>query len=476
MAERKLTTVLIVLLCPAALLAAEDSPAKTSTPPGFRRTPPETSAKVRVSVVSVVNYGEDDHALAQATGFFVAPGHLFTSRQSLANASRGELRLSSGKNVPIAGIVAEDKRLNLAMISAAINANDGPALQLAPSDPREGAPVSMIGTDSQPSHTACEGIISSASTIPEIGTILHVTEAVPSECSGCPLLDSKGHVVAMVMSQQIRGRGIRFVVPASALRRLTAGVPQMLRSWAAQHSRQFESEGLSDGAGILAWNTSRYEQATAYRMAAQTDQADPGLWLLAAERFDELGLLQDAVEACRNTLRAKPDCALAHHNLGLAYGRLGRPRDAASEFEQALRINPTQTGTQYDLGVAYEEMGMLQEAIDAYRKALSLSPDTEQIYYNLGVTYCKLGRWREAVHAFEETIRITPGSADAHYNLGLARLALCQTSKALQQQRDLSSLDKERADKLFHFIKTLECAAARNRVIPRPAAARRNAP
>ena len=126
MAERKLTTVLIVLLCAGALLAAEDSPAKTSTLPGFRRTPPETSTKVRLSVVSVVNYGEDDHALAQATGFFVAPGQVLTSRHSLANASRGELRLSSGKHVRIAEIVAEDKRLNLAMISAAINANDGP--------------------------------------------------------------------------------------------------------------------------------------------------------------------------------------------------------------------------------------------------------------------------------------------------------------------------------------------------------------
>jgi tetratricopeptide (TPR) repeat protein len=299
MAGRKLTTVLIVLLSAGALLAAEDSPAKTSTPPGFRRTPPETSAKVRLSVVSVVN-DEDNHALSQATGFFVAPGRVLTSRHSLANAGRGELRLSSGKHVPIAGIVAEDKRLNLAMISAGINANDGHTLQLASSDPREGAPVNMVGTESQP------------------------------------------------------------------------------------------------------------------------------------------------------------------------------PR-AASEFEQALRINPTQTGTQYDLGVAYEEMGMLQEAIDAYRKALSLSPDTEQIYYNLGVTYGKLGRWREAVHAFEETIRIAPGSADAHYNLGLAHLALCQTSQALQEQRDLSGLDKERADKLFHLIKRLGCAAARNRVIPRAATAERNA-
>ncbi len=476
MAERILTPVLIALLCAAALLAAEDSPAKTSTPPGLRRTPPETRAKVGLSVVNVVNYGEDDHILAQATGFFVAPGHVLTSRHSLANASRGELRLSSGEHVPIAGIVAEDKRLDLAVISAGINANDGPALQLAPSDPREGLPVIVVGPESSPPRAAGQGVISAVRDIPGIGTILHVTQAIPSECSGCPVLDSKGHVVAMAMSQEIRGRGIRFAVPASALRRLTAGVPQMLRSWAAQHRRQSESEGLSDGTGILAWNSSRYEQATAYRMAAQADQADPDLWLLAAERFDELGLLQDAVEAYRNALRAKPDCALAHHNLGLAYGRLGRPRDAASEFEQALRINPAQAGTHYDLAVAYEETGMLQEAIDTYRKALGLSPGAEQIYYNLGVTYCKLGHWRDAVHAFEETIRIAPGSADAHYNLGLAHLALCQTSQALQQQRDLSGLDKERADKLLHFIKRLECAAARNGVIPRPAAARRNAP
>ena len=217
---------MVQLLFAAALLAAEDSPAKTSTSAAFPGTPLETRAKVRLSVASNVD-DEDDHALSQATGFFFAPGQVLTSRHSLANASRVKLRLSSGK---------------------------------------------------------------------------------------------------------------------------------------------------SDGTGILAWNTARYEQAMAYRMAAQADQSDPGLWLLAAERFDELGLLQDAVEAYRKALRAKPDCALAHHNLGLAH------------------------------------------------------------------------------------------------------LALCQTTQAQQQQRDLIGLDKERADKLFHFILRLGCAAARNRVIPRPAAATRNAP
>jgi Flp pilus assembly protein TadD len=464
-ADRKLTAVLIVILCLAALLDAKDSPLKTSTQLGSRRTPLETTAQVRLSVVSVVSYGEDDHALAEATGFFVAPGRVLTNRYAFGNAKRGDLGLLSGKDVPIDGIVVEDTRLDLAMISADISAHDGPALQLAPSDPREGASVIVVGPGSQARRAASQGIISSVRDIPGIGTMLHLTEANPPECSGCPLLDSGGQVAAMVMSQEIQGRRVGFAVPTSAVRRLTSGIPQMLRWWSGQH--RWQSEGLMDGTGILAWNIERYEQAMAYRMAAQADLADPGIWLSAGERFDELGLLEDAVEAYRKVLGVKPDYALAHHNLGLAYGRLGRPRDAASEFERALRINPTQTGTHYDLGVAYEEIGMLEEAVDAYQKALGVSPGTEQIYYNLGVTDCKLGRWRDAVQAFEEAIRITPDFVDAHYNLGLAHLALCQISQALRQERDLRGLDGERADKLLHLIKRLGCAAAGNRVIRR---------
>jgi hypothetical protein len=49
-------------------------------------------------------------------------------------------------------------------------------------------------------------------------------------------------------------------------------------------------------------------------------------------------------------------------------------------------------------------------------------------------------------------LRNHPGFVDAHYNLGLAHLALCQTSQALRQQRDLRDLDGERADKLLYLI------------------------
>jgi S1-C subfamily serine protease len=232
-ADRKLTPVLIVLLCSAAL-DAEASTLKASTQPGSRRTSLETTAQVRLSVVSVVNYGADNHALAEATGFFVVPGRVLTNRHAFGNAKRGDLRLLSGKEVPIDGIVAEDTRLDLAMISAVISAHDGPVLQLAPSDPREGAPVIVVRLGSQARRAASQGIISSVRDIPGIGTILHVTEAIPSECSGCPLLDSGGHVAAMVMSQEIQGRRVGFAVPASALRRLTSGIPQMLRSWSGQ--------------------------------------------------------------------------------------------------------------------------------------------------------------------------------------------------------------------------------------------------
>jgi tetratricopeptide (TPR) repeat protein len=52
-------------------------------------------------------------------------------------------------------------------------------------------------------------------------------------------------------------------------------------------------------------------------------------------------------------LRKNPDDALAHNNLGYAYGSLGNHKKAIESYKQAIRINPDYTKVHYNIGLAY---------------------------------------------------------------------------------------------------------------------------
>ena len=57
------------------------------------------------------------------------------------------------------------------------------------------------------------------------------------------------------------------------------------------------------------------------------------------------GLLDEAIAACREALRLKPDYAEAHSNLGVALRNKGQLDEAIAVYRQALRIKPTYAET-----------------------------------------------------------------------------------------------------------------------------------
>ncbi len=126
------------------------------------------------------------------------------------------------------------------------------------------------------------------------------------------------------------------------------------------------------------------------------------------------------MEAFKQAIRIKPDLALAHLNLGVAYGELGRYQDAIESYKQVIRINPDYAEAHLNLGVAYGELGRYQDAIESYKQAIGINPDLADAHNNLGVAYGKLGRYQDAIESFKQAIRINPDFADAHSNLGIA--------------------------------------------------------
>ena len=65
--------------------------------------------------------------------------------------------------------------------------------------------------------------------------------------------------------------------------------------------------------------------------------------------FEQKGLLDPAIAQYVQALKAQPNSAQAHFNLGVARTRRGQLDEAIGEFQQALKLKPNYAAAQTNL-------------------------------------------------------------------------------------------------------------------------------
>lgn len=182
------------------------------------------------------------------------------------------------------------------------------------------------------------------------------------------------------------------------------------------------------------------------------------LLVLAVLTWRQAHLYRDAETLYRATLRANPDCWLAHNNLGNILARDHSQLDeAAWHYEAVVRLRPESADAHFNLANAWSNSpARFADAERAYRRAIALQPDFAEAHNHLGnllarrpdrltaavrhygtairlapdlaEAYCNLGnalsqiegQLPAAVHNYRQAIRLRPGFTDAHFNLGNA--------------------------------------------------------
>jgi len=170
---------------------------------------------------------------------------------------------------------------------------------------------------------------------------------------------------------------------------------------------------------------------------------------IAAERYQS-GRLAEALELCREILRADPGNAHALHLQGLVAHGLGDAQGALEALEKAVSLDPSDASLLNNLGEIYRGLGRLEEAETRYRKALALKSDYTEAHYNLGRVLQALGRTKEAAQSYDRhgselqklgrveeaaqshrrALALQSDFAEAHYNLGTALSYLRRYSEA----------------------------------------------
>jgi len=135
-----------------------------------------------------------------------------------------------------------------------------------------------------------------------------------------------------------------------------------------------------------------------------------------------------------DTVRKRPDNALAHNNLGFALSAIyGRLPAAIAEYQKALHFRPDYPEAHNNLGIALTETGHVQAALSEYKEALRLRPNYAEAHSNLGSALAGMGRLPEAIAELETALRLSPYDADVHNNLGSAMAEMGRLPEAIYE-------------------------------------------
>ena len=214
----RLTLVCLLLLTP-------------SVPAGAQNDLRELARRAQDSVVLLKVYDASRREASRGTGFFVAPSLVVSNHHVVEDAYRVEAVLPSGESIEVAGVVTHDGFNDLTLLRLG-DGRTGPPLPLAASNTLEvGEPIGVIGSPAGLAGTLSAGNVSA---LRPDGLVEHVPPGEPtppvfqisapisSGSSGSPVLNLRGEVVGVAVSQLIFGQNLNFAVPLAPLRDLLA--------------------------------------------------------------------------------------------------------------------------------------------------------------------------------------------------------------------------------------------------------------
>jgi Flp pilus assembly protein TadD len=140
--------------------------------------------------------------------------------------------------------------------------------------------------------------------------------------------------------------------------------------------------------------------------------------------YDEIQLrlntlpLDEAIRLAEEFIKASPDCADAHNDLGVLYYRVGNKLQTLGHYEKAVRLSPQNTTFRKNIASFYfVEMAWTDEAIGIYTQILKSYPNDIEVLTALGIISNAVGRKEEARIFLRRVIELEPWNNEARQAL-----------------------------------------------------------
>jgi tetratricopeptide (TPR) repeat protein len=148
--------------------------------------------------------------------------------------------------------------------------------------------------------------------------------------------------------------------------------------------------------------------------------------------------LDTQIQQRLDALRADPNSAPLHNELGALLVQKGFPKDAIVEFERSVDADRKFYPAWYNLGMLHAAQGHAHGARRALAKTVDLKPGHPHALFQLGLIEEKSGDNERAVELYAKAFRHNPAMMDVRYNphildsrlVHLAMLKLYPTEQA----------------------------------------------
>lgn len=387
--ERVIGIVLVALVWPMIAVGQED----------LR----ELVRAVKPSVVTIGVFDSTGKPLGMGSGFFIDDEHIITARHVVESASYAEFRTSDGGIHSIAGVVADDRWSDLAMLRVAKGVNAKP-LTVASAGVEVGEAVVAIGSPFGLDLTVSNGIVSSIRPMPQIGMVLQITAPISPGSSGGPILNRSGEVVGVASAVFAEGQNLNFAVPASRIGTLQRGNPVAFQQWRAAAAAQPHAMLPPDAPEYLRDSgTVRFLSDYAF---------DRGQAMMEARQYEA------AIEMLSQSLHLFPNRPDGWYRMGMCEMSISHYDHAAKSFAEGMRYAPYHVHLSYRYGLSLLYLKKQDEAIATLRKTVGLDSTFAPAWYALGEELGQQGKEQEAHPCLQRAVQLQP--KDPQYRLGLA--------------------------------------------------------
>lgn len=130
------------------------------------------------------------------------------------------------------------------------------------------------------------------------------------------------------------------------------------------------------------------------------------------------------------TLERFADDPLAMEWRGAALLSLGKDEAAENQLLRALKANPERAETHYNLGLLLLQGDRAEEAVKYFQQSVEIRPNTALAWFYLGKAQLELGRQEEAIQSFQRTLQTEPAHGRAYLELGQTLIALDRRDEA----------------------------------------------
>lgn len=136
-------------------------------------------------------------------------------------------------------------------------------------------------------------------------------------------------------------------------------------------------------------------------------------------------------------IEPKYELAVAHANLGIAFGQKGQNERAIEHYKEALSHNPYMASVNYRMANIYLMQNNTAEAVKYYTMELSLNPDLPEAHYHFGNALFKQRKFEEAIRHYNKALTLKPAWQEARNNLRAAQAQRNQIQKAITSWNEL---------------------------------------